>query len=411
MRGILGICGSPTTAAAAAASCPSDGSSRLLRLLASTALALACGGWAGCAQAPPPRPESLFHDAWFEARAPVPDTAALLALSEPMRHFLRSESGLQPRAAQRERALLEALQRDGKLRLEYDGSRTRTAAQAFEARAGNCLSLVLMTAALAREMNLQVTFQLVEADLQWSRRGALLLGSQHVNLRLGAAASADRRLLVQHELIVDFLPPEDLQRRRVQPIDEARVLAMYLNNRAAEHLADGRLDDAYAHARAALRADPGHIPAYGTLGVTYGRRGARAEAVATLEAARRLAPADLATLSNLVVALRRQGDLARADAMAAELARLEPDPPLAAYERGLAALGEGNAAAAVNHFERELQRNPDQPEVHHALAIALFRLGEREASRRHLAEAEQLGTSPEARRRYAAKLEWLRQLP
>lgn len=380
---------------------------------------LAAGWWAGVALAlagcahtpPPPSPEALFHDAWFEARPPVPDTAALLALSEPMRRFISSEPGLQSRADLRERTLLDALQRDGQLRLEYDSSRTRTAAEAFDARAGNCLSLVLMTAALAREMNLSVTFQLVEAEAQWSRRGALLMGSQHVNLRLGAALPAQRRVLMQHELIVDFLPPEDLQRRRVQAIDESRVLAMYLNNRAAELLADGRLDDAYAYARAALRADAGHIPAYGTLGVTYGRRGALAEAVATLEAARRLAPKDLSILANLAAARRRAGDVTGADAVAAELARLEPEPPFAAYERGLLDLREGRLAQAVNQFERELQRSPDQPEVHHALALALFRLGEREAARRHLAEAEQLGHSPETRRRYAAKLEWLRQAP
>jgi hypothetical protein len=40
--------------------------------------------------------------------------------------------------------------------IEYDSTVTRTAAQTYAARAGNCLSLVIMTAAFAEELGLRV---------------------------------------------------------------------------------------------------------------------------------------------------------------------------------------------------------------------------------------------------------------
>jgi transglutaminase-like putative cysteine protease len=54
---------------------------------------------------------------------------------------------------------VQALYQPDQIRLEYDAAVTRNAAQAFEARTGNCLSLVIMTAALARELGLTVRYQ------------------------------------------------------------------------------------------------------------------------------------------------------------------------------------------------------------------------------------------------------------
>ena len=56
-------------------------------------------------------------------------------------------------------ALFDALYQPDQLKLEYDAAMTRNAAQAFAVRSGNCLSLVIMTAAFAKEMGLDVRYQ------------------------------------------------------------------------------------------------------------------------------------------------------------------------------------------------------------------------------------------------------------
>ena len=63
------------------------------------------------------------------------------------------------------------------------------------------------------------------------------------------------------------------------------VVAMFMNNRAAESIAQGKLDDAYWWARAAIVHDPNFIAAYNTLGVAYHRKGRLAEAHRRIEEA------------------------------------------------------------------------------------------------------------------------------
>ncbi len=109
---------------------------------------------AACASTPmPPRVEGLFNDRLFGPRVrahrrgrPVRDQSGNEAV--PEHHDRSGRAG--PRAASW--ALFEALYSKGQLKLEYDSAKTRNAAQAFAARSGNCLSLVIMTAAFAKEM-------------------------------------------------------------------------------------------------------------------------------------------------------------------------------------------------------------------------------------------------------------------
>ena len=144
---------------------------------------------AGCASTPPtlPEPSRLFSDATF-ARAvgahrrrpavcPQPGDARLPRQS---RYFARSCARKGPA-----QGLVDALYQKGGLKLEYDSAMTRNAAQAFEARSGNCMSLVIMTAAFAKELGLSVTFQNVVVDQTWRRSGDLYMASSHVNLSLG----------------------------------------------------------------------------------------------------------------------------------------------------------------------------------------------------------------------------------
>src|SRR5258706_9630100 len=138
---------------------------------------------AGCATAPPPpRAEPLFDDAAFPPASERIDAAEVFATSDAMRRFLRGSIAETLRARGPQVGLFEALYNARQLKLEYDSAPTRNAAQAFDARAGNCLSLVIMTAALAKELGLQVRFQQVSADNAWSRHGGTYFVSAHVNV-------------------------------------------------------------------------------------------------------------------------------------------------------------------------------------------------------------------------------------
>ncbi|UUZ52568.1 hypothetical protein LP419_24700 [Massilia sp. H-1] len=128
-------------------------------------------------------------------------------------------------------------------------------------------------------MGLNPHFQQALIEQQWSREGSLYIASTHVNLRLANRPIRDGTVdLAERTLTVDFLPPEDSKWYPTLPLDDATIIAMYMNNRAAEELARNRLDEAYWWARAAIEQAPSFITAYNTLGVVYFTHGDMAAA-------------------------------------------------------------------------------------------------------------------------------------
>jgi Flp pilus assembly protein TadD len=383
-----------------------------LLLVLATLGGVGLGMLGGCASPPPvERVESLWLDEAYPAPAqPLPSAETLFALDAEMRAFAdKAFSALNPLHDRRE-ALLDALYRNDHahrlgLKLQYDATITRTASEAFAARAGNCLSLVMMTSAFAQHLGLLVTYQDVRTELQYTHQGSLTVASGHVNLVLGPRPSGgtitfrDNRVLV-----VDFLPPADTRGQRATPLEQPTIVAMYFNNRAAELLAGGHVDEAYWHAREALRHDPRFLHAYNTLGVVHERAGHAAAAEAAFRRVLAVDTNSVAALGNLVRMLAAQGRATEAAPLATRLATLQPEAPLHHYRQGLAAMAAGNFQTAVVHFRRELQRQPLADEVHLALGQALHQLGDAGGARHHLARAVEYGRSRNDRVRYQQKL-------
>lgn len=375
-------------------------------------LLLCCLWLAGCASAPP-TDRSIDHLLDDAAVAPptVPiDPAAVLAPSPRMKAYLREV--VEPRVGRlaSHHRVIEALYDDKNLKLVYDTELTRNAAEAFDARRGNCLSLVLMTAALARELGLSVRFQSVEVEEAWGRDGDLVLFVGHVNLALGRSLPGRRVLDGPGDwLTIDFLPNADLSRQRSTEIEESRILAMYMNNKAVEALASGQVDDAYWWAREALRQDRGFVSAVNTLGVVHQRRGRPALAEAALRHVLSLEPTNSHALGNLQHSLLQQGRTAEAEEVARQLARLQPTTPFALLDHGRQAMDRGDYPQARRHFEQALRRGGDYHEFHFWLAQALAKLGDVAGAARQLELAREGSSTQRLQALYAGKLQRLRE--
>lgn len=376
-----------------------------MRVLAALAVFL---GLAACAAPPAPPADALLRDDLFAAPSEAMDAAEIFAPSDAMRRYVRDHMAGRLRSHGLEEQLLEALYDDRQLRLEYDSMVTRNAAQAFAARAGNCLSLVIMTAAFAKELGLTVTYQSAYLEQSWSRSGNLLVVSGHVNLTLARNKGNWQSYGQTDDLTVDFLPPEEIRGLRTRRIEERTIVAMFMNNRAAETLTAGRLDDAYGWARAAIRHDAGFLDAYNTLGVIYMRRGAYTEAARVFEHVLALEPERAQALSNFTDVLARLGRFEEAAAMRRRLAQVEPHPPYHHFNRGIAAMKRRDYQAARDLFARELDRGSTDHAVHYWLGLANLQLGDIDEARKHIGIALESNAGPGERGRYAAKLSALR---
>lgn len=372
----------------------------------SALLALLSVVLAGCAAAPPaPSASHLFRDSLFAPPTQRIAAADVFAVNDDMRRYLHGEIGDLLAAKGRPKGLYEALYSRSRLKIDYDAALTRNAAQTFEARSGNCLSLAIMTAALAKELGLTVRYQGVHAEELWTRSSGIYFSSRHVNVTLGRRHTDPKYHFEEQNLLtIDFQPVGVLQRQTAWSIPESTVVAMYMNNRAAEVLARGEWTDAYWWARAAIEQDPGFMGAVNTLGVIYRRLGHLAEAEGVLRHVIAQEPANTHALSNLALVLADRGRADEAEAMRARVAALQPQAPFHFFERGVAAMRRGDYAAAREDFAREVERDPGYHEFRYWLAAAYVGLGDYKRAGEHLRVALEKSPGRSEHDIYAAKL-------
>ncbi|RZA34476.1 MAG: tetratricopeptide repeat protein [Lysobacteraceae bacterium] len=367
----------------------------------------------GCASVQPPAaPLPPFADARFAPPAEPVDATDLFTLSPAMRSYLNSPSfNRHLRQSGKRNGLVDALYSKTDLQLEYESSKTRTAAETFADRSGNCLSLVIMTAAFAKELKMPTRFRSVDVGNAWSRTAGLYLGSAHVNIGVGDAANSGVHGSEPTEfLIVDFIPQYEAANLRARDLDEDDIVALYMNNRAAEMLVQDRVDEAYWWARAAVSKRPGLIPALNTLAVIYNRHGELALAEQTYRAALDREPENVMVMRNLQPVLATLGKHAEASALAQRVASIEPFPPYHHFDAGMLALRAGDFDKARALFARELKRAPFNDEFLFWHGVAHLRLGDVKHAREQIAKAVDNSTRQDTRQLYSAKLAQLRRV-
>jgi tetratricopeptide (TPR) repeat protein len=363
---------------------------------------------AACASAPVAPPPQLFNDPLFRPASEPIRAQDVFAMSSQMQQFLHGEMAGHLLQKGRQQGLFEALYTKSQLKLEYDSEITRNAAQAFEARTGNCLSLVIMTAAFAKEVNVPVRYQIVLVDDQWSRKGDVYFSVGHVNLVLGKMLSVGGIGRNEgDELLIDFLPPKDIRGVHTKRIGEETIIAMYMNNRAVEAFTDGQLDDAYWWARAAIEEDSKFMSSYNTLGVIYQLHGNRPEAERAFRYVLEREPGNTRVMSNLAPMLESMGRVAEANEMIRKMQQLEPYPAFSFFKRGLAAMRDRDYKSARDMFAKEVDRAAYYDEFHFWLAAAYVGLGDYEQARKHLTIAMETSTTRSDHDIYGAKLAWI----
>jgi Flp pilus assembly protein TadD len=307
--------------------------------------------------------------------------------------------------------LIDAVLRRGGLQLEYDET-TRTAAEAFEERRGNCLSFSAMFVALARLADLDAHFQEVDTPPDWSLRGRTFVLNRHVNVLvdLGSDTRERRRtgslvktVLGRGARIVDFNVGSFRASYDRRLISDARMLAHYHNNLAVRRMQEGDTAAALAHFRRAIENDASFSPSWTNLGTLYLRHGHPAHAEAAHLQALKEDPADLVAMSNLAGLYDRQGDQARATRYREKVAEHRDKNPYYQFHLAREAFGAEDYDAAIDHLKKAIRVKKNEDRFYHLLGSSYLRKGKPRAARRWLARAESVAATDELKRRYASK--------
>ena len=354
---------------------------------------------------------ALLVDAQFKPPSVAIITADIFTLDTPMRQYLHQQLQLSSRDSNKRNLLVDALFNSGKLMLYYDTTTTRNARETFHARAGNCLSLTIMAAAFARELGLSVFFQEVNIDRQWSRQVDLQLSIGHVNLVVGERKlSAGSRLGENAMYTIDFMRLSENQLLSTKVVSEQTIAAMFMNNRAAEMLAAGDINQAYWYAREAVLQDANFAAGYITLGVIYRRHGQSQLAERVLAHVLLHEPTNTHAMSNLITLLNADGREAESQFWQQKLTAAQPIAPFYYLDLGKRALARGEYLVARDYFLRERNRGTGSynHEVHFWLSNVYYRLGEYQQTKNHLDHAVDYSPTRQTRALYGAKREKLK---
>lgn len=368
-----------------------------------------CISLAGCVTAPVEpleKSHTLFNDALFVAPTDKIDPAAVFAFDDEMQSFLDHEVLHRVFALGRVGALYEGLYTKDPKHFSYNALQTRTAEEVFHTRSGNCLSYTIMTAAFAKHMGLPVQFHQVDLGEVWDRNNNIEYRIGHVNLTIGEYNATSQN----SAKLFDFVNPEEASNGIQEDIAENVIVAMYMNNRAAEALAKGDLNNAYWWARAAIEQSPAFITAYNTLGVIYQRHQNPVDSERVFHRILDREPDNVLALSNEIQVLEKLGQVEQAKELHNRLATIQPNPPYYFFHRGIDAMRLQDFKTAKVEFTKEVNRASYNHEFHFWLALANYYLGNMNATREQLQVAMENSPNDEQRGLYAAKLAKLKEV-
>jgi len=343
---------------------------------------------------------------------------AVLAVSAEMQDFLDAHVTRTAGRATRLRQLARAVVGRGTFGLEYDET-TRTAAETFRTRRGNCLSFSSMFVAMGRHAGLDAAFQEVDVPPDWSFRDDAFVLNRHVNVvvDLGGGTPSQRlgslfgRAVKTGEHVVDFNMDDFRTTYDRRAISDARALAHFYNNMAVERMQAGDFASALSYFRIATAHDPPFSPAWTNLGILYLRKGHPRHAEAAYLQALKADGTDLVAMSNLAHLYERQGDDERAADYRKRVAAHRQENPYYRFQLAREAFAAEDYDTAIGHLKYAIRKQRNEDRFCFLLALCHMKKGDEQAARRWLSRAREVAATDSLKRRYASKIDVLLSAP
>jgi Flp pilus assembly protein TadD len=260
----------------------------------------------------------------------------------------------------RVRKIQEILFGENYLNLQYTDLKTHTAMEAFEAREGNCLSAMNLFVAMARYANLDASYQTVEVQPSWDRRGGLLVLSKHIN--------ATGRFNARKQYVADFTPEIALQQLTSREVSDQYARGLYFNNLGVEAMIEGDFEQSLVYFKNALFLEPELSMSWNNIGAAYKHLGEQELAEYSYQMAFNMDNQNATAVSNLVKLYRNSGNERLAAQYETAIARFNNRNPYFHFARGQAALAENDFDLAGESFRRAIRLKEAEPDFYLALA-------------------------------------------
>ncbi len=255
-------------------------------------------------------------------------------------------------------------------------TRTLTAEQALSQNAGNCLSLAMLTHALAKTTaQVGVYYELARTPPVFQRDNGYVLSSQHIQTVIYEKNVNHTNFFSSkpHKLKIDYFSTAGS--RTLRRVSEESFKAMYYSNVAAEALIQNQYKMAYWNLRKALELDPKSPVALNLLAVLYQNQALDQYAERVFIYGLSLTDNQLELLSNYHRYLLDKNRQEEADYVAEVINDYNEPDPFRWVDMADQALSDGRYRLAINYFKKAQQQAPYLHQPLAGLAKAYFHLG------------------------------------
>lgn len=210
---------------------------------------------------------------------------------------------------------------------------------------GNCMALAMLTYAIARELDIQINFQVMHTmPILLDVSDKFAMTSDHVRSFLFQEVSEEQTtyLWQRDRIVIDYFP--DRYDRGGKMIDEDEFFAMFYRNLAADSMMVGEFEYAHLLLKRALELAPDYAPAINMLAVASRQLSDDRLAEALYQYGLQVADEKVTLLSNYHVLLTKQGRDQEARQIKQQLLAYDDQRPYIWYLQA-------KDAMAINDFE------------------------------------------------------------
>ncbi|GHE82488.1 tetratricopeptide repeat protein [Thalassotalea profundi] len=356
--------------------------------------------------------QTLYLDDYFPGYSSIDIESEddVFSLDDEMKEMVQTQLLGENDPYQRSKKLLTHIFSREHLDIAYQNSANLTATQTYHSQTANCMSLTIMSYALAEAAGLNVVFQEVKIPEYWVRNGQYSMLTGHVNLLI--KRPSDHRVAFFWErsrgLEIDFDPSILKRSFPKEDIDKSTVLAMFYTNKGAQAMVDEDYLKAYSYFKRATLAAPKFASSWNNLAILYRMINNYTLAEKVYHYTLTIAPDNLTTVSNLAMLLEKQGAIDKARMLEKQIHEKRLKNPYYHALLGDEALYNGQIKQAKIHFKNAIKINNNIHEFYYGLAKVYYQLDEYILAEDTLKKAIKLNKSSTTDMQYVAKLNLIR---
>jgi len=288
-------------------------------------------------------------------------------------------------------------------------NQTLTAEQSLSQSQGNCLSLAILTTALANTAGVETGYQLVQSAPVYQKEGNIILSSQHIRSLLfepQPELETGQISLGQKGLIVDYFPSKASHIRR--QVNSQEFSAMYYRNKAADAIIDKNYDLAYWLLRETLKYIPNDENSINMMAVVHENKGLSKQAELLYRHGIKYAQNKLDLLRNYQIFLKKEHRLNDAKKIKSQLNSMNVINPFDWVDLGHTAFEQKKYSEARRYYKRAVRAAPYLHQALMGVAKSEFKLGNLRAAKIALNAAKENAFDAKTKSLYSAKMVMLR---